>query len=255
MNWIKLRLYFKLFLVFVVTPASIFFSIFALDQNGFFNIEKIEMTVTTKADQVHFAKPYVDQLNTDLAEFKGQSLWRFSLNKIAQHLREQNWIKDFRISRSWPSKIVIEIEPQVLTLLYVEPAKLAQGIVRPVTTDGDLLAEVPTSQAPSLAMLKGEVFLKDKVKRKKAIDLVKSLPADGKMSHKLISEVGYDQKEGYWVEVVQSNMKIKLGDDQFAVKSARVSQVLDYLEKRDLKARVIDANLSKKVLVRLQQNP
>jgi cell division protein FtsQ len=55
--------------------------------------------------------------------------------------------------------------------------------------------------------------------------------------------------------VAKSNIKIKLGEDQFAVKSARVSQVMDYLEKRDLKARVIDANLSKKVLVRLQQSP
>jgi len=254
-NWLKLRLYLKLLIVFVVTPVSIFFSIFALDQKGFFNIEKIEMVVIAKSDQIQFAKPYIDQLNEDFSTFKGQSLWRFSLGKIAQHLRQQVWVKDFRISRSWPSKLQIEIEPQVLTLLYVESAKLAQGVVRPVTADGDLLSEIPTHQAPSLAMLKGEVFLKDTNKRKKAIELVKSLPAEGKISHKLISEIGYDQKEGYWVEVVQSNMKIKLGDDQFAVKSARVSQVLDYLEKRDLKARVIDANLSKKVLVRLQQNP
>ena len=43
----------------------------------------------------------------------------------------------------------------------------------------------------------------------------------------------------------------KYGEDQFEIKSSRVSQVIDYLENRDLKARVIDANLSKKVLVRL----
>lgn len=255
MNWLKLRLYFKLFLIFIVTPAAIFLSVFVLDRNGFFNIEKIEMTIMTKTDQVHFSKPYVDRLNDDLSEYKGRSLWRLPLSQISNKLKLQRWIKDYRISRSWPSKIVIEIEPQVLSLLYADTIKLAQGLVRPITDQGEVLSEIETNQAPSLAMIKGEVFLKDSGKRKKAIELLHALPEDGKMSHKLISEIGYDQKEGYWVEVVQSNMKIKLGDDQFAVKSARVSQVLDYLEKRDLKARVIDANLSKKVLVRLQQNP
>jgi len=254
-NWLKLRLYFKIFLIFIVTPTVIFLSVFVLDRNGFFNIEKIEMTIMAKTDQVQFSKPYVDLLNDDLSEYKGKSLWRLPLSQISNKLKLKRWIKDYRISRSWPSKIVVEIEPQVLSLLYTDTIKLAQGLVRPVTDQGEVLAEIETNQAPSLAMIKGEFFLKDSGKRKKAIELLHSLPEDGKMSHKLISEIGFDQKEGYWVEVIQSNMKIKLGDDQFAVKSARVSQVLDYLEKRDLKARVIDANLSKKVLVRLQQNP
>jgi len=254
-NWFRVKLYIKLGLIFVVTPVVIFLSIYMLDRNGFFNIEKIEMSVVTKTDQVQFSKPYIDRLTQELSEYKEHSLWKLPLAKISKKLKQEKWIKDYRISRSWPSKIVIEIEPQVLSLLLVDSAKLAQGLVRPITEDGDLLAEVETNQAPSLAVIKGDIFLKDSKKRKKAIELLHSLPEDGKMSHKLISEIGFDQKEGYWVEIVQSKMKIKLGDEQFAVKSARVSQVLDYLEKRDLKARVIDANLSKKVLVRLQQNP
>jgi cell division protein FtsQ len=39
------------------------------------------------------------------------------------------------------------------------------------------------------------------------------------------------------------------------LKADRVGQVLDYLEKHELDARVIDANLTKKVLVRLRKRP
>ena len=255
MNWLKLRFYFRIFLIFIVIPAGVFASIYALDKNGFFNIEKIEMKMITQADQKIFSKPYMDQLNTEMSGYKGQSLWRFSLSQISNKLKTKTWIKEFRVSRHWPSAIAIEIEPQTLSLLYSNDKQLAQGLVKPITTEGNILPEIETKQAPPLAMLKGDVFAKDETKRKKAIELLKSLPEEGKFSHKLVSEIGYDPKEGYWVEVIQNNMKIKLGEDQFAVKSARVSQVMDYLEKRDLKARVIDANLSKKVLVRLQQTP
>lgn len=255
MNWLKLRLYFRLFIIFVVTPAAILASVYTLDQRGFFAVEEVNIQVMTKTEQLNFSKPYLDQLNAELNIYKGQSLWRLSLSQISNKLKSKTWIKDFRISRSWPQGLVVEIEPKILSLLYVDQKRLAEGFVRPVTNDGALLPEVDTTQAPPLAMLKGEVFVKDAAKRKTAVELLKSLPEEGKLSHKIISEIGFDSKEGYWVEVAKTNIKIKLGEDQFAVKSARVSQVLDYLEKRDLKARVIDANLSKKVLVRLQQTP
>ncbi|MES2801534.1 MAG: FtsQ-type POTRA domain-containing protein [Bdellovibrionota bacterium] len=244
-----------MFSIFVMLPAAIFASVYALDQRGFFAIEDIDLQVMTQSEQLNFSKPYMDTLNQELSAYKGQSLWRLSLSGVSEKLKAKSWIKDFRISRSWPQGLVVEIEPKILSLLYVDQKRLALGFVRPVTSDGALLPEVDTTQAPPLAMLKGEVFVKDHAKRKIAIELLKSLPEDGRLSHKIISEIGYDTKEGYWVEVAKTNIKIKLGDDQFAVKSARVSQVLDYLEKRELKARVIDANLSKKVLVRLQQNP
>lgn len=255
MSWLKFRFYFRLFFIFAVIPAAIFASVYVLDQHGFFNIKNIDLKVVAQKEQLGFSKPYMDKLHQEISIYKGRSLWRLSLSELAGKLKTKAWIQEFRLSRSWPNELDIEIQPKVLSLLYADQNRLAQGFVRPVTVDGALLAEISTAQAPSLAMLKGEVFVKDESKRKTAIELLKSLPAEGKISHEIISEIGFDSKEGYWVEVAEKNIKIKLGEDQFAVKSARVSQVLDYLEKRDLKARVIDANLSKKVLVRLQQTP
>ncbi len=230
-------------------------SLFFLEQKGFFAVGQIEIFTSISEQQKNFSAPLVEKLDIKLKKFYGQSIWKISLNDIVEELRQEKWIKEFRVSRSWPDSIVMEIEPHRLAFLYVEPQKLAKGIVLPVNENGDLMSEISTEQAPSLAMLSGAVFSKDKSKRLKAIELLKALPENGKVNHKIISEVGYDQKNGFWLEVIQTRIKVILGEDQFAMKSSRVSQVLDYLDKRDLKARVIDANLSKKVLVRLQQNP
>ncbi len=231
------------------------YSIYALDQNGFFQIKKINIVLKTHADQKSYARNYIQKLDQNFQKFQGQSLWSFSLQNISDVLRQQKWVKDFRISRSWPSSLEVQIEAFEIALLLTDTQKLTAGLMRPVTIDGEVLAEIDSRQAPAKALLVGDIFLKNIDKRKQAIELLKSLPAEGKMAVNSLSEINYNLKEGFWISLIQSDLKVKLGEDQFAMKSARVSQVMDYLEKKNLKARVIDANLSKKVLVRLQQTP
>ncbi len=245
----------NILLFFVVFPAIIVYSIYSLEQSGFFQIKKIDITLKSISDQKNFSKTYVLDVGSKLDIYKGQSLLKFSLSQISDQLKNEKWIKEFHISRSWPSSLEIQIEAEELAFLLTDNAKLAQGIFRPMTVKGDLLAEIDSRQAPSLALLKGDIFSKNEDKRKKALEILKSMPSNGKMAFNKLSEITYDKKDGYLISLMNSDLKIKLGEDQFAMKSARVSQVLDYLEKKDLKARVIDANLSKKVLVRLQQNP
>ena len=55
--------------------------------------------------------------------------------------------------------------------------------------------------------------------------------------------------------MTQSGLRVKVGEDRVRTKSFRISQVLDYLDSRKFQARVIDANLSQKVLVRLRKEP
>jgi cell division protein FtsQ len=249
------RIILNLFLIFLLAPALVGYAIYTLDQNGFFRIQKIDIVLKTHADQKSYAREYIQRLDTQFQTFNGQSLWSFSLQNISEVLKQQKWIKDFRISRSWPSSLEVQIEAFEISLLLTDSQKLNVGLMRPVTVDGDILPEIDSRQAPSKALLKGDIFLKNIEKRKQAIELLKALPADGKMGVNLLSEINYNPKEGFWISMIQSDLKVKLGEDQFAMKSARVSQVMDYLEKKNLKARVIDANLSKKVLVRLQQTP
>ena len=226
-------------------------SLYSLEQQGFFKIDQIKINVSVKESQKIFVTKYMQELNQKLQAFKGQSLWQLSLNQVSQMIKSEKWIAEFRVSRAWPSGLDVEIEPhQVAYLIQSKDSGIVSEFY-PVTLQATVLNKVDSRQAPSVAVVHGDQFLKDQKIREGVVAVLKSLPADGKLHSSHVSEVGYDKKDGYWIALSQSDMKIKYGEDQFEIKSSRISKVIDYLENRDLKARVIDANLSKKVLVRL----
>jgi cell division protein FtsQ len=241
----------KLVATFLLLPAVLFISLFSLEQQGFFKINEIKISVSVKASQKDFIRPYVETLNQKLDLFKGTPLWKLSLKQVSEIMKLEPWIIDFRVSRAWPSGLEIEIEPhEVAFLIQAKDARVTTEFY-PVTLNGMILKKVDSRQAPPVAIMRGEQFLKNQKVREGVVSVLKSLPADGKLHTSHVSEIGYDKKDGYWISLSDTNMKIKFGEDQFEIKSSRVSQVMDYLENHELKARVIDANLSKKVLVRL----
>lgn len=85
--------------------------------------------------------------------------------------------------------------------------------------------------------------------------MIDEIPTEGKFSQKRISEIRHDSKDGFWMTMMKTGLRVKMGEDNFALKASRVGQVIEYMENRQLEARVIDANLSKKVLVRLRKDP
>ncbi len=244
----------RILATFVLLPAVVFLSVYSLDQQGFFKIDEVDLKISVKPSQKVFVKPYMESVHEKMNLFKGQSLWKFSLKNISEILRSESWIEDFRISRAWPSTLEIEIVPHEIAYLIHSKGKSTNASTTefyPVTVTASVLKKVDSRQTPAVVVVHGDFFLKNKKLREGVVSILKSLPETGKLQTASISEVGYDKEDGYWVSLIQSDVKIKYGEDQFEIKSSRVSQVMDYLENRDLKARVIDANLSKKVLVRL----
>ena len=241
----------RILATFVLLPAVVFLSVYSLDQQGFFKIDQIDLKISVKPSQKVFVKPYMESINVKLALFKGQSLWKFSLQNVSEILRSESWIEDFRVSRAWPSALEIEIVPHEVAYLIQSKDGNSSSEFHPVTLTATVLKKVDSKQTPAVAVVRGDHFLKNQKVREGVVSILKSLPETGKLQIASVSEVGYDKKDGYWISLIQSDVKIKYGEDQFEIKSSRVSQVMDYLENRDLKARVIDANLSKKVLVRL----
>lgn len=239
---------------------AIFFSVYSLEQQGFFKIDKVEIKVDAPESQKNFISAKVKELQIKLNSIKGISLWRAPLSQVSQSLKEEKWIKKFQISREWPSGIVLSVEPDQVAILVLSPeggavASTEASTIRPITRTGKVLDKIKSNSSPNAIISHEPIFLVNDKVREGAVDIINSLPANGSMSAARVSEIGFDKKEGYWIKLLNSETKINFGDSQFEIKSARISQVIDYLESRNLKARVIDANLSKKVLVRLQQNP
>lgn len=247
------KLILKLFIAFVVLPSVIAGSMFWLNQKGFFNVSQVEIVLAEPQarTQSNFYAPLVEKLSARMAPFKGQSLWSLNLSQVVEILDSQSWIEIHSITRSWPSTLQVTLKPHDVKLVYLGK----NGKFIPIIEDGTFLESVDSRQAPDVTLLDGEIFLRKKELRGKAVKLIKEIPAEGSFSKKTISEIRYDSKDGFSVTMMKTGIQVKIGEEQVALKSARVAQVVDYLQTREFEARVIDANLSKKVLVRLRKDP
>ena len=247
------KLILKLFIAFVALPSVVAGSMYWLNAKGFFNIEKVEVVLADPEAQAqsNFYKPLVEKLSAQMAPIKGQSLWSVRLSSVGNILNAQNWISVHSISRSWPGTLQVTIKPYEVKLVYL--AKNGKFI--PIIEDGSFLESVDSQQSPDVTLLDGAIFADRKELRSKAVKVIQEIPSDGSFSKKTISEMRFDNKDGFSVMMMKTGVQVKIGEEQVALKSARVAQVVDYLESRDFDARVIDANLSKKVLVRLRKDP
>lgn len=250
----------KIVSAFTLFPLVVALSIYSLEQQGFFKIEKIDLQVNALSSQKNYIAPKVKALQKKLDIYRGISLWKAPLSQISKSLKEEPWIKEFQLSREWPAGISVEIKTDDVALLVFPQNTVESSIgevstIKPITRSGKVLERINSKNAPNAIVTFDSQFLISEKIREGGLEVIKALPETGKMTAAHISEIGYDRQEGYWIKLLNSETRVNLGEEQFEIKSARISQVIEYLEGRNLKARVIDANLSKKVLVRLQQNP
>ena len=241
----------RLIAIFILVPAGLTATLMILAHNGFFNLEHIEIILTKNTDQSRFMRPMVEDLDQQLEKLRGQSLWSLNLESMNAQISSLTWVNDLQVSRHWPDRLVLQIVPKEVRFLFVGKA----GQLFPVLEDGTFLAPVAVENMPDVVLLRGDEFAKNKELLIRALKTLEEIPNEGSFSKKSISEIRYDAKEGFWATLMKAGMRVKLGEDQILMKADRVSQVLDYLDAYSFDARVIDANLTKKVLVRLRKDP
>lgn len=247
-----IRTILKLISVLIILPLTLFVVYKHLDAEGFFRLQKIDIIIKSDKDSsVAYLQPWIEKLDVQLEKFKNTSIAELDLKKIYKDASDINWIQQILITRQWPSALKVEIVPQKIKFLYMSK----KGFLIPVMEDGRFLDPINPSLAPDVAILSGDVFIDRPELRSKAIQILDEIPDKGIFSPTNISEIKYETKEGFWLSLVKTGIQVKMGEDQFVVKGARVNQVLEYLDTNDFKARVIDATLSQKVLVRLRKGP
>jgi cell division protein FtsQ len=245
----KLKIFVKFVIGIVILPAAITGTIWHLQKKGFFNIDNIDVVVENSVNQAAYLQPLVKILDNNLESLRGTSLWNVDIQHVHDTLAQMPWIENISLSRRWPSKLRVTVRAKAVDLVLMTKS----GRFMPIAENGESLPSIELKQVPDVAILQGENFETRPELRKRAADLLKEIPAEGAFSKKTISEIHYDDRDGFWLTLVKDGIRVKIGQDQVSLKSARVSHVLEYIESRDLDARVIDANLSKKVLVRLRK--
>lgn len=244
-----MKILFRLLMTFVVLPGAVAGFLYHLNQKGFFALDRIHIVLEDAPNRSLHLKPLVDELDRSLEAYRGQSLWSLEMRDLSRTLASRDWIAGHSLSREWPRSVVVKIRPQEVTALYLS----GQRTLIPVIEKGRFLAPIEAMLAPDVVVLEGKVF-EDENFRRKAVSVLEEIPDRGAFSKSTISEMRWDRKDGFAMTMVKSAVEVKLGEDGIALKSARLGQVLEYLNNRGMRAKSLDANLSKKVLVRLEDS-
>lgn len=238
----------KLILAVVVIPGLVAYSIFYLNKVGFFNIKKVAVIAREESNHQRYFKPRVEELNSLLQVYKNKSLWDLRLGEVARLVESQEWIESANVVRVWPASLEIKIQYKSIEFLLSGKG----GKLYPVTNTAEVLNEVEVKHAPDLILLNGDSFKSNKELRSKAVSLLREIPREGSFSRNSISEIVYDKKEGFWARLVDDGLRVKLGRDNYSLKAARVNQVLEYMNRNEKTPAFIDADYSKKVLVKVK---
>jgi len=242
---------FKILILTMALPLALGGAFWTLEKQGFFAINSLQVVLHATNQQPAYFQPLEAELNTAVEKWRGVSLWKLNLVQVQAQLLQYPWIDQVSLARRWPTELVIEVKPKDISLLLVS----AKGGLRPLAADGQLLPRVSVKSAPDVPILSGENFETQPELRKSALSVYKAIPEKGAFSQKTISEIHFDEHDGFWMTTIRNGVRVKLGLEKVEIKSARVAQVMEYLQSRQMDARVIDANLSKKVLVRLRKEP
>jgi cell division protein FtsQ len=246
-----MKSFLKFLLPAVVVGSAMLGLGFYLDRTGFFNLTRVDLLIEQSDNQVLKMRDKISSLQNKLETHRGQALYKIELDRIKLLLSDEVWISSYQISRRWPSKIEVLIKPEKIYFSILS----STGELRPVIQTGEMLEAVKINASADVPIIRQSEFLTDEELRKRAIQLLKDVPMSGVFSRAEISEIQYSEKEGFTLFMSRDHLRVKLGEKQVRNKSLQVVQVMQYLENKKIQARVIDANLSEKVLVRLRKAP
>lgn len=229
-------------------PVAVVALFYTLEQQGFFRIENIDIQVQAEASQKILIVKDLELIQKDLDALKNVSLARVELKDIQLDLKKYPWIETFRITKAWPRNLNIEIIPYEVSMVIQSSAKL----FTPVTENGELLKPMPLTALPDVVMASQANLLKNKEKRMQALQLINSMPPKGNLSRTTISSIDYNDRNGFELRLIEPAVRVILGENDLQNKAKKVSQVLEYIEKNQIKVKAIDANSTKKIIVRMQ---
>ncbi len=191
-----------------------------------------------------------DRILRRLKAFHKQNILAVPIARIQQNILSDVWVDSVNIERSFPDQLQVRIQLKNVVFVYLDK----RGRFLPLSEHGQLLNPVDPAVVPNVPLVRNAEIIKNPELLKQILLLFQEIPGEGLFSQKTIAEVDWTPSEGL---IVENNGvdggRIVLGKNKVRTKSARITNVLKYLESQNQKWRVIDASFKKKVLVRLRK--
>lgn len=220
-------------------------------QSSFFWIEELEVAWLEEpsAEVEKLSELLIKDIETNLQDLYGQNIFKLDVDTLTARLMKRREVDQVVIERSPPQTLRVKIKLKTISAV----AMSEKGILIPISKEAQLLNPVTTSLVPDKPVVSDARIWQNNERRKKMVDLLSQIPEEGLLSQKSISEILADDKEDFWITLIEKGTKVKLGKESVEVRAARVEKVLDYLERNNMQARVIDADYPKKVVVKLRK--
>lgn len=232
--------------------SSLGISLGVYTDGTFLVVQKVSVKISaSSALHADLQKKVHERLQKKLEPFRGQNIFSIPLARIQQHILSDVWIDSVMIERHLPNQLHVLLRLKSVSFVFLN----RRGQFLPISDQGQFLNPVPAELAPDVPLIRNSEVVKDPELLKQMITLFREIPAEGVLSQNTISEIDWSASEGLIVEnKTTDGGHIVLGKNNMHAKSARVSNVLKYLESQNQKWRVIDASFRKKVLVRLRKH-
>lgn len=182
---------------------------------------------------------------------QGDSMLKTDLRLVAEQIRKNPWVEKVKVCRYFPHTLSIEVSEW-------EPAAIVNvGCLYYLDRKGEIfkpLARGDSLDFPVITGISEEDLAKDpagcKGMLKTALELSDQLK--GGMGFKLqdISEIHVDKGYGYTLFTAEGGVPVKLGNDGFTEKLARLSRIYKDLSTQLQAVEYIDLNYNDKIVVK-----
>lgn len=208
-----------------------------------FKLERIEMSRLQHMDRAGI----ISQAGIKL----GDSLLQMDLQHIAEQIERNPWVETLKLRRRFPSTLSVEIVERkpvaVVNMGYLYYLDAKGTIFKPVT-EGDRL------DFPIITGLTREDLERDpagsKAMVQTALGIVDLLKKGTLFRLEDISEIHLDKGYGYTLFTAQSGIPLKLGNNDFPQKLARLSRIYRDLATNLAALDYVDLNYSDKIIVK-----
>jgi cell division septal protein FtsQ len=211
-------------------------------------LQSVEILLDPSSRESFLFEKIQSSLQASLAHYNGLPFWKVRLDDVMSDVKNDRRVRIARIQRDFPHHLRVIVVPHEPVMGLLDE----KGRVLPVAKDATLLPALTMKDAPNFPLLRGKEFMTDEALRMKAIELLDSIPNEGRFQSGNISEILHSNKYGFEIFLSDQPAEIKMGEGEFDLKAGRVEKVLSYLHNRNMQGRVIDARFGKKVVVRLR---
>jgi cell division septal protein FtsQ len=167
------------------------------------------------------------------------------LPALASVVQRIPWVDTVRIQRHFFSRVVVEVQTKTPVLGYVSDS----GEVHMLSADGTVFPPQRSLVDAVIALTRESSLFTKLEERSQVLDMIAQIPSQGSFSKATIADIHRGSRGQILFTLRSRGGEVHLGRQQIGVRSARVSQVLDYLQGEPLDEKVIDADYAKKVLV------